>query len=81
MAAGDEQDESTQSAQLRPLGELKVSSVETRGKFHILTKASADYITAFLAKRLQDKNVPFVQDSKNPAKFIINKEIVEDEEV
>ena len=43
--------------------------------FYILTMASAEKIAAFLAKRLQNRNVQFVQDGKNPAKFTFKKKI------
>ena len=81
MAAGDESAQQSSPPALKPLGELKVSSVQNRGMFHILTEASAEDIAAFFAKRLQDKNVPFVQSDKNPAKFTFERQIVEDSEV
>lgn len=64
----------------KPLGNLEVSTLEGRSVFHILTKASAEQIVAFFAKHLFDKNVDFVQDEKNHAKFTFKKVINDDED-
>ena len=59
------------------MGDLKISTEESRGNNYILTKMPAEQIGALLAKRLQAKEMTFIQDAKNPAKFIYKDDLID----
>ena len=76
MSGNDENGEQ-QEIVINELGVLKTSTVEGRSTNYILTSLPAEQIGALLAKRLQDKNLKYTQDTKNPAKFTVEIEVID----